>query len=407
MRHLPTAALLVSVALLGAACSDTGGNTSGATPPPGAGTSAASTASSGTTSGSAPSAGETSPRPPAPTDPASGAPSADPGSTAASDARPQVTGVLADGLDAPWSIAFLPDGDALVTERDSARIVLVGARGSVRRVGTVPGVDPAGEGGLLGIAVSPNFEQDRLVYVYFTGDDDNRVVRMRYSDDGSLGRPQVVVDGIDKATTHNGGRIAFGPDGFLYVATGDAQDGGDAQDRDSLNGKILRMTPEGDPAPGNPFDSLVWSLGHRNVQGLAWDSSGRLWASEFGQNTFDELNLIEAGRNYGWPEVEGEGGGEQFTDPQQVWSTDEASPSGIAVAGDAVYLAALRGQRLWQVPIDGRPTGEPRDYFSGEYGRLRAVALAPDGFLWLMTNNTDGRGDPGANDDRILRVRLR
>jgi glucose/arabinose dehydrogenase len=131
-----------------------------------------------------------------------------------------------------------------------------------------------------------------------------------------------------------------------------------------------------------------------------------MWASEFGQNTYDELNLIQKGRNYGWPEVEGEGGGESFTDPVAFWGTDEASPSGVAVAGDAVYLAALRGERLWQVPIDGRPAGEPRDYLSGDYGRLRTVALAPDGSLWVMTSNTDGRGEAGDDDDRILRVTL-
>jgi glucose/arabinose dehydrogenase len=339
-----------------------------------------------------------------PTTPATPTPS----STAAADARPTVTGVVADGLDVPWGIAFLPDGTALVSERDDARIVLVAPGGKVRRVGTVPGVDPGGEGGLLGLAVSPEFESDRLVFAYYTGARDNRVVRMTYRPDGRLGRPKVILDGIEKGTIHNGGRLGFGPDGYLYVSTGDASDRGLAQDKDSLNGKILRITADGKPAPGDPFPgSPVWSLGHRNVQGFGWDAEGRMWASEFGQNTYDELNLIEPGRNYGWPDVEGKGGGEKFTDPQVVWSTDAASPSGLAVAGDAVYLAALRGERLWQVPIDARPTGTPRDYFNGRYGRLRTVVLAPDGSLWLATSNRDGRGNPKKNDDHIYRVELR
>ena len=320
------------------------------------------------------------------------------------NARPVVAGTLATGLEAPWGLAFQPDGSALVSERDSGRIVRVGD-GEVLPVGTVEGVDAGGEGGLLGIAVAPTFEQDRLVYAYYTAEDDNRVVAMRY-DGRDLGEQRVILDGIAKSGIHNGGRIAFGPDGYLYVATGDAGDPQSSQDRDSLNGKILRITPQGRPAPGNPFDnSPVWSLGHRNVQGLAWDAQGRLWASEFGQNTYDELNLIEKGRNYGWPLVEGRGGDDRFAEPRVVWSPAEASPSGIAVAGGAVYVAGLRGSRLWQVPTTGGR--EPRDFFADEYGRLRTVATAPDGSLWLVTNNTDGRGDAREGDDRILRIRLR
>jgi glucose/arabinose dehydrogenase len=189
-----------------------------------------------------------------------------------------------------------------------------------------------------------------LVYAYITASEDNRVVRMRL--DGSrLGPSDVLLSGIAKASIHNGGRIAFGPDGFLYVATGDAAERGTAQDRSSLSGKILRLTAQGRPAPGNPFpNSPVWSYGHRNVQGIAWDSRGRMWASEFGQNAFDELNRIEPGRNYGWPEVEGPEERDGFTAPQVAWSTDESSPSGIAVVNDVVYVAGLRGARLWRVP---------------------------------------------------------
>ena len=327
-------------------------------------------------------------------------------STAGRDAgAPSVRGTVATGLDAPWGLAFLPGGDALVSERDRARIVRVTAQGQVRPVGTVPGVDPGGEGGLLGLAVAPTFERDRYVYVYFTAANDNRLVRMRYDDGGGLGEPEVLVEGIDKGTIHNGGRIAFGPDGFLYVATGDAAERSSAQDRGDLNGKILRMTAGGEPAPGNPFgDSLVYSLGHRNVQGLDWDDDGRLWASEFGQNTYDELNLIEIGKNYGWPEVEGRAERDGFTNPVVVWDPSEASPSGIAVRGDAVYVAGLRGRRLWQVPVPNGRVGEPQELLTEEYGRLRTVEVAPDGSLWLITSNTDGRGNPRDGDDRILRL---
>jgi glucose/arabinose dehydrogenase len=317
-----------------------------------------------------------------------------------------VTGTVATGLDAPWGLAFLPDGDALVSERDRGRIVRVSRSGRITAVGNVAGVDPGGEGGLLGLALSPRFAQDRLLYAYFTAATDNRLVRMRYDTNGQLGAPQVILDGLAKATIHNGGRIAFGPDGYLYVGTGDAAFPARAQDRSSLNGKILRMTSNGRPAPGNPFGSPVFSLGHRNVQGLAWDSGGRLWASEFGQNRYDELNLITAGRNYGWPEVEGPGGSGGFVAPQAWWSTAVASPSGVEVAGGAAYLAALRGARLWQVPIVGGRAGQPRAFFVGTYGRLRTVELAPDGSLWLMTSNTDGRGSPRTGDDKILRVAL-
>ncbi len=315
---------------------------------------------------------------------------------------------VAGDLDVPWDIAFLPGGDALVTLRDRARILRVTQEGAVTRLGTVPGVEADGEGGLLGLAPSPTFARDRLLYVYTTTDEDNRVLRLRL-EDGGLGDPEAILTGIPKAGVHNGGRIAFGPDDRLYVATGDSGDGSAAQDPRSLGGKILRITPEGDPAPGNPEpDSPVWTLGHRNVQGLAWSEDGTMWASEFGQDTWDELNVITKGANYGWPEVEGEGGEEGFVDPVAQWSTAEASPSGIAVGPDGdVFLAALRGESLWRVPV--RSTGEdvrvgtPQRLLEGEYGRLREVELAPDGSLWVLTNNTF-RGSPREGDDRIIRL---
>lgn len=321
----------------------------------------------------------------------------------AAQTAPQVR-TVASGLAVPWGLDFLPGGNALVTERNSARLLEVSPTGQVSVVGTVTGVVAAGEGGLLGIAVSPTFAADRYVYLYYTAAGDNRIVRFRYAN-GQMGPQEVVVSGIPKGTIHNGGRIAFGPDGMLYAGTGEAGNTSLAQDLGSLGGKILRVTPTGAPAPGNPFGSRVWSYGHRNVQGLAWDGDGRLYATEFGQNTFDEVNLIEAGDNYGWPVVEGFGGGAQFTDPLLTWSPAEASPSGAAVLGDSLWVAALRGRRLWEVPLTGDGgVGTPVAHLAGELGRLRAVEAAPDGSLWVTTSNRDGRGTPAPSDDRIVAV---
>jgi len=317
------------------------------------------------------------------------------------------TETLATGLPVPWGLAFLPDGSALVTLRDRGEVLHVRDGAEPVPVGRVPGVEPDGEAGLLGIAVSPTFGSDRAVFVYLTAADDNRVIRMTF--DGAALRPgPVIVKGIAKADIHNGGRLAFGPDGYLYISTGDAGRRDPAQDKGSLSGKILRVTANGAPAPGNPFaGSRIWSLGHRNVQGMAWDKAGRMYASEFGQDTWDELNRILPGRNYGWPQVEGIAHRAGFVDPIAQWPTDDASPSGIAVGTDgAVYLAALRGESLWRVPLDvkGGP-GKPERLLQGRYGRLRTVVSAPDGRLWLVTSNTF-RGSPRPGDDRILALRL-
>lgn len=308
-----------------------------------------------------------------------------------------VTGTVVEGLIAPWDVAVLPDGSTLVTERDSARIVRV-QDGVTTEVRVVPGVIPDGEGGLLGMAV-----RDDSVYVYLTAAEDNRVVRMAWDGQG-LGDPEPVVTGIPKSGIHNGGRIAFGPDGMLYVATGDAAEPDLAQDPASLAGKILRVTPDGEVPQDNPTaGSAVFSLGHRNVQGLAFDESGRLWASEFGTSSADELNIIVPDGNYGWPIHEGAAADPAYIDPVAQWSpTSLASPSGIAIIDDVVYVASLRGQVLWQVPIVGESAGEPVAAQLGDLGRLRTVIVGPDGRLWLMTSNTDGRGEPRDGDDRVV-----
>lgn len=315
---------------------------------------------------------------------------------------------LVTDLNTPWDVAFLPDGSALVSSRDTGEVLRVTDDGSAETVGEVSGAVEGSEGGLLGLAVPPGGTGESVtVYAYLTTEDDNRIVRMPLTS-GRLGEPEVILDGLQRGQRHQGGRMTFGPDGMLYVGVGDAGAQSQAQNVDgTLNGKILRMTPDGDVPADNPFDgSLIYSYGHRNVQGLAFDDDGRLWASEFGQNTWDELNLIEAGGNYGWPEVEGSADTDEYIDPVAQWSTEEASPSGIAYYRDTIFMAALRGQRLWQIPVDGREAGEPTAYFTGEYGRLRHVVVAPDGSLWVLTNNTDGRGNPVAGDDRILRIEV-
>ena len=335
-----------------------------------------------------------------------------PTATRSADAPgPEVVQTVASGLEVPWGLDFLPDGRAVVTERDSARVLLVtppegDGEGAVEEVGTVPDTVPQGEAGLLGVAVSPDFDTDHLLYFYVCTDDENQVVRAELGDDG-LGPTEPILTGIPNGTIHDGGRLAFGPDGYLYVTTGETGEDQLARDRSSYAGKILRITTDGEPAPGNPFGDPggeVWSWGHRNVQGLAFDDAGRLWASEFGSSVFDELNLIVAGDDYGWPMIEGAASDPRYHDPVATWPTDEASPSGLAYLDGDLWMAALRGQRLWRIPVDGTDVGEPMAYLTGEYGRLRTVAVAPDGRLWVTTSNRDGRGDPAADDDRILLV---
>lgn len=332
------------------------------------------------------------------------------GTAASPEAAPTTVtiSVLATDLEAPWDVAFLPAGDALVTERDSGRLLRVSDSGELEEVQRLP-EEGAGEGGLLGVAVSPDYEENGHVYAYYSTSEDNRVVRFRLGEE-----PEPILTGIPVGSIHNGGRIAFGPDGMLYAGTGDAGDPANAQDRASLGGKILRITPDGGVPADNPFpESPVYSYGHRNVQGLAWDADGRLYATEFGQNEWDEVNRIEPGANYGWPEVEGEGGEPEFVDPIAVFTTDEASPSGAEILlDDAIpqwegdfFMAALRGERLWRLELaeDGTVAGSEQ-LLRGEYGRLRHVARAPDGSLWVLTSNRDGRGDPAPEDDRILRL---
>lgn len=322
---------------------------------------------------------------------------------------PRVADTIASDLTTPWDIAFLPNGWALVSERDTGLIKRVTADGDVRTVGELPEAEPSSEGGLLGLAVHPDFEADPYVYAYLSTDEDNRLVRLTW-DGARLVKQRELLTDAPVNTYHNGGRLAFGPDGMLYVTTGEAGDKPLAQDLDSLGGKILRLEPDGDIPADNPFpDSPVWSYGHRNVEGLAFDDDGNLWVSEFGEDTWDELNLVRPEANYGWPIREGDEGERcDCVDPLAQWRPEEASPAGLAYADGALWMASLRGERLWRIEVDGtRVAGEPKAFLTGEYGRLRAVTAAPDGSLWITTSNTDGRGDPAGDDDRILRLELR
>jgi glucose/arabinose dehydrogenase len=319
----------------------------------------------------------------------------------------QVTG----GWSIPWDIAWAPDGTfGIVTERDSFRVFRVNKDGSGKtEVGTVPNSETTdGEGGLMGVAFSPtwNGSSDQEVFFMHTSSDGNRVAKMTFTG-AALSGYTAIVTGIRKNRYHNGGRIRFGPDGFLYVTTGDAQQSGLAQDQASLNGKILRVTKTGAAAPGNPFGTRVFSYGHRNPQGLAWDAAGRLWSSELGNSAVDELNLVQSGRNYGWPTCEGNCSVSGMTNPKRTWTTAEASPSGLAYANGALFMAALRGQRLWRIVLNGENVASVTSHFNGTYGRLRAVAKVPgENAIWLGTTNADNNGGQPDGSDRFLRSNL-
>ncbi|MFC8514879.1 PQQ-dependent sugar dehydrogenase [Streptomyces sp. NPDC057257] len=381
------ALLAVTALLLTAGCSSDGGGSpgdEGSTPP------------SSTTSGSSPSEQAAEQAPPA-------------------KGSVKVLRTVTTGLNTPWGIAPLPDDSALlVASRDQGTITKVDVKtGKKTELGKVSGVSAAGEGGLLGLALSPDYASDHMVYAYFTSASDNRIVRMLYDAKKpageQLGAPDTIFKGIPKGYIHNGGRIAFGPDKMLYAGTGESGDRGLAQDKKSLGGKILRMTPEGEPAPGNPFpDSPVYTYGHRNVQGLAWDPEQRLFASEFGQDTWDELNAIKPGDNYGWPDAEGKSSDAKYHNPIAQWHTDDASPSGIAYAEGSIWMAGLKGQRLWRIPLKGTvASAAPQAFLEGKYGRLRTVVSAGGDKLWVTTSNTDGRGTPKSGDDRILELEVR
>lgn len=321
--------------------------------------------------------------------------------------------VVAENLNTPWGIAFLPDKSILLTERPG-RIRLIDNRGrpQPQAVAVIDNVREIGEGGLLGITLHPDFSSNNYVYLYYTysnsgGNTLNRVVRMTYQDK-QLKDEKIIVDQIPGSSNHNGGRIKFGPDGYLYITTGDAENPSQAQDTNTLGGKILRVTDDGTVPLDNPFNNLVYSYGHRNSQGIAWDDRGRLWSTEHGRSGvssgFDELNLIEKGKNYGWPVIQGDETGNGMQTPiLHSGSSTTWAPAGAAFFNNSLFFGGLRGQTLYEAVINGDKI-TLKEHFKGEYGRIRDVVLGPDNLLYITTSNRDGRGDPVSSDDRIIRV---
>ncbi len=328
----------------------------------------------------------------------------------------QVTTVTTD-TDIPWGLVTLPDGTILYNRRDAHDIIhLNPATGAKTNIGTVPDVQSTdGEGGLLGLEINPvSFASDHWLYIMHTSSSDNRIVRIKY-ENGSLqtSSKQILLTGILRNKFHDGGRLRFSPDGnFLFASTGDAQNGDNAQNRNSLNGKVLRIHPDGSIPSDNPFGNAVWSYGHRNPQGLAFDSQGRLWEQEFGNSIMDETNLIVKGGNYGWPICEGTADGtgscsqSGLIAPKHTYPVADGSCSGLTVVRDVVYVACLRGERMYRLVISGSSLINVTQYFEGTYGRLRTVEPAPDGGIWLTTSNGDKDSTPNNSSTRVMHVTL-
>jgi glucose/arabinose dehydrogenase len=331
--------------------------------------------------------------------------------------RVQVQTVVSN-LEVPWSMGFAPDGRLFVTERPGrVRIVSV-TGGSSELALTLDDTFAQGEAGTLGLALDPEFAASRFVYLYYTARAGNGAVNrvVRYREVGSrLGEPVVLLDGIPAAIIHDGGRIRFGPDGLLYISTGDANAMPLAQTLGSLAGKILRLNRDGTTPAGNPFGSPVYSYGHRNPQGFDWHPvTGELWASEHGPTGNDEINVIRPGANYGWPVIQAGQTMAGMVSPITFYETAIA-PSGASFARgrgvpqfqNDLFVGALRGTHLLRLRIDstspGRIAAQER-LLDGRFGRIRDVVSGPDGYVYFATNNRDGRGSPGSTDDRIARL---
>ncbi len=322
---------------------------------------------------------------------------------------------IATDDDVVWGLVTLPDGTILYNQRDAHDIIHLNPKtGAKKSIGTVPNVQSTdGEGGLTGLEINPKtFSADHLLYIMHTSPSDNRIVRIQYDPTGDTlmtSTEKVLLSGIQRNKFHNGGRLRFSPDGkFLFAGTGDAQNGANAQNKNSLNGKVLRINPDGSIPSDNPFGNAVWSYGHRNVQGLAFDSQGRLWEQEFGNNVMDETNLIVKGGNYGWPGCEGTSGscgGAGLIAPKHTYPVASGSCSGITIIRDVLYVACERGARLYREEISGSSLVNVTSNFQGTFGRLRTVEPAPDGNMWMATS-VDGDKDstPHNSHNKILKV---
>ncbi|HRN96769.1 MAG TPA: PQQ-dependent sugar dehydrogenase [Candidatus Levybacteria bacterium] len=324
---------------------------------------------------------------------------------------PRLT-TIAQGLEVPWEIVFLPNDLLLVTERAGRVIQINPQTGDKTVITTIAAVKQIGEGGLHGITLHPNFAENNYVYVYYTyagqgNSTQNRVVRFTY-ENNTFSNEEIIVDAIPGASNHDGGRIAFGPDDYLYITTGDAQEPSLAQTTSSQAGKILRVTDTGEAASDNPFNSRIYSYGHRNPQGLCWDNTNQLFSTEHGPSGtatgYDELNLIRPGINYGWPTIQGDETQQGMQTPLlQSGSQDTWAPAGTACMGSSVFFGGLRGNALYEAEIQG-DAGELKTHLKGELGRIRAVVKGPDNMLYISTSNKDGRGVPSIDDDKIIRV---
>ncbi len=318
--------------------------------------------------------------------------------------------VVAENLKVPWEIAFLPDNTMLVTERSGTLKHITSATTSIN----VEGVFQRGEGGLLGMALHPNFKDNNYIYLYSTTQTanglTNRVERYVYKNE-KLSDRKAILENIPGANNHDGGRIAFGPDGFLYIATGDAENTANAQDRNSLAGKILRIKDDGSIPSDNPFKNATYSYGHRNPQGIAWDSTGQLWSTEHGpsgaQTGYDELNRIEKGGNYGWPTIKGDQAKEGLITPVLNSGADDTwAPAGLAYYRGLLIFSGLRGESIYSTAVTDGKVGALTNYLRKKYGRIRAVVAGPDGSLYITTSNTDGRGSAKTGDDKIIKIKF-
>lgn len=312
------------------------------------------------------------------------------------------TEIIAENLDTPWAIDFLPDGRMIFTQRGGQVSIL--ENGTVKSIGNVDAVEMS-ESGLLGIAVDPNFNENKFVYLYYTAQNENRVSRFTLNE--KLENETILIDNIPSAQIHDGGRIKFGPDGKLYVTTGDATNRPEAQNINSVSGKILRLNKDGSIPADNPFNNYIYSYGHRNPQGITWNPlTKEMYSSEHGQSRYDEINIIIKGGNYGWPDYQGNDSPEGYVKPLIFYTDFTLAPSGIAYYNGALYVAGLRGSQLRKISlsVDGKAVTGEEALFTN-LGRIREV-VERDGYLYISTSNRDGRGIPQSGDDKIIRIKI-